>query len=73
MLDDLFILLVASNTVLFLQQSLTQSKKTVSKLLSGRGMSLNILEKCSPMVLLTSSLSEISSPLGDIKVSIVQL
>ena len=56
------------------------SRKAVSNVLLERGLSLNILEKCSAMILFTSSLSENSCRLGDIinlsiivRVSIVQL
>lgn len=52
---------------------LTPFRKAVSNVLSESGLSLNILVKLSTIVLFISSLSEISSPLGEIRASIVQL
>jgi hypothetical protein len=56
------------------------SRKAVSNVLLERGLSLNIIEKCSAMILFTLSLSENSCRRGDIinlsiivRVSIVQL
>ena len=57
----------------FLQRSLTPSRKAASNVLSEDALFLNIFSKCSTIVLLTSSLSKISSPLGDIKVSIAKV